>query len=62
MMLNFWMNFGKACGNAFIPSYIPIVEKRKNIVFTDEQKHWQEIRRGRYVEFNLFMTGELYSD
>jgi len=51
--VNFWINFGKACGNAFIPSYLPIVEKRKNCSFTAAQKHWQEIRRGRYVEFNL---------
>lgn len=49
----FWMNFGKACGNAFIDAYLPIVEKRKNTPFTNQQKHWQEIRRGRYVEFNL---------
>jgi len=51
--VNFWIDFGKACGNAFIPSYIPIVEKRKNCSFTAENKYWQEIRRGRYVEFNL---------
>jgi coproporphyrinogen III oxidase len=51
--VNFWMNFGKACGNAFIDAYIPIVEKRKNTPYTNENKHWQEIRRGRYVEFNL---------
>jgi coproporphyrinogen III oxidase len=50
---NFWMNFNKACGNAFIAAYLPIVEKRKNCSFTAAQKHWQEIRRGRYVEFNL---------
>lgn len=49
----FWMNFSRACANAFIPSYLPIVEKRKRLPFTDEQKHWQEIRRGRYTEFNL---------
>ena len=49
----FWMNFGKACGDAFISAYIPIAEKRKKIIFTDQHKHWQEIRRGRYVEFNL---------
>lgn len=49
----FWMNFGKTCGDAFIHAYIPIVEKRKNIAYTTEHKHWQEIRRGRYVEFNL---------
>ena len=29
--VNFWINFGKACGEAFIPSYLPIVLKRKNI-------------------------------
>lgn len=51
--VEFWMNFGKACGDAFIPAYVPIVEKRKNTSYTVENKHWQEIRRGRYVEFNL---------
>lgn len=50
---NFWINFGKACGDAFLPSYLPIIEKRKNCSFTAENKYWQEIRRGRYVEFNL---------
>ena len=49
----FWMNFGKACGDAFIGSYLPIVEKRKATNYNDQQKHWQEIRRGRYTEFNL---------
>jgi coproporphyrinogen III oxidase len=49
----FWMNFGKSCGEAFIDSYLPIVEKRKNTDFNKDHKHWQEIRRGRYVEFNL---------
>lgn len=51
--VEFWMDFGKACGDAFIPAYIPIVEKRKNTSYTEENKYWQEIRRGRYVEFNL---------
>ncbi len=51
--VDFWMNFGKTCGDAFIDAYIPIVEKRKNSSYTEENKHWQEIRRGRYVEFNL---------
>ena len=51
--INFWIDFGKACGEAFIPSYLPIVLKRKNIAFKNEHKHWQEIRRGRYTEFNL---------
>lgn len=50
---DFWMNFGKSCGNAFTTAYLPIVEKRKNSSYTEKNKHWQEIRRGRYVEFNL---------
>jgi coproporphyrinogen III oxidase len=51
--VSFWMDFGKACGNAFIPAYLPIVKKRNILAYTDANKHWQEIRRGRYVEFNL---------
>lgn len=51
--VNFWFSFAKACGDAFIPAYVPIVEKRKHMPYTEENKHWQEIRRGRYVEFNL---------
>jgi coproporphyrinogen III oxidase len=49
----FWLNFSKACGEAFITAYIPIVEKRRNDTYTEAHKYWQEIRRGRYVEFNL---------
>ena len=51
--IDFWMSFGKACGDAFMQAYIPIVEKRKNTSFETKHKHWQEIRRGRYTEFNL---------
>lgn len=45
--------FQQANGNSFIEAYLPIVTKRKDTKFTEEHKHWQEIRRGRYVEFNL---------
>ncbi len=45
--------FSQSCGNAFVNSYLPIVEKRKNTPYQQEHKHWQEIRRGRYVEFNM---------
>lgn len=48
-----WMDFGKACGDGFTEAYLPIVEKRKDLPYTEQQKYWQEIRRGRYVEFNL---------
>jgi len=51
--IDFWFNFAKACGYVFTDAYIPIVEKRKQTAFTEQHKHWQEIRRGRYVEFNL---------
>ncbi len=51
--VNFWISFGKACGNAFLPAYLPIVSRRKNTIFNASQKYWQEIRRGTYVEFNL---------
>ena len=51
--VDFWAGFGRACGDAFLPAYIPIVNKRKDTPFSYENKHWQEIRRGRYVEFNL---------
>lgn len=51
--VNFWMNFAKECGYGFIDAYIPIVEKRKELPYTEEQIFWQQIRRGRYVEFNL---------
>lgn len=47
------LNFSIDSGNAFIEAYVPIVEKHKNKSYTDAQKKWQEIRRGRYVEFNL---------
>ena len=46
-------NFVTEIGNSFLKSYVPIVEKRKEITFTKAHKDWQEIRRGRYVEFNL---------
>ncbi|MFT7442850.1 MAG: coproporphyrinogen III oxidase, partial [Maribacter sp.] len=46
-------NFVTEVGNSFLESYAPIVEKRKLIEYTKAHKDWQEVRRGRYVEFNL---------
>lgn len=51
--VDFWFRFGQSCGNAFISAYVPIVEKRKEMEWNAGHKHWQEIRRGRYTEFNL---------
>lgn len=43
----------QSLGRAFLPAYRPIVERRKATAFTPAQRRWQELRRGRYVEFNL---------
>lgn len=48
-----WLAFQKDMSSHFLDAYVPIVEKRKNIEYAPEQREWQEIRRGRYVEFNL---------
>jgi len=41
------------CGQAFLPAYVPIVQKRHAIPYGDRQRNFQLYRRGRYVEFNL---------
>ncbi len=46
-------SFVQEAGDAFLESYIPIGERRKDEPYTDEHRAFQEFRRGRYVEFNL---------
>lgn len=46
-------NFVHELINLWMPSWVPIINKRKDIVYTDDEKYWQMIRRGRYLEFNL---------
>jgi len=53
MTMENWYNFVTEVGDSFLEAYAPIVEKRKDLNYTQEQRDWQEIRRGRYVEFNL---------
>ncbi len=45
--------FMQSVGNHFLPSYIPIVNKRKDTEFGEHERNFQLYRRGRYVEFNL---------
>ncbi len=45
--------FVRSCAQSFNAAYGPILARRKEQPFTEEQKHWQLLRRGRYVEFNL---------
>ena len=53
MQIKDWFNFVTQIGDSFLDAYTPIVEKRKDLPYTPEHKDWQEVRRGRYVEFNL---------
>ena len=48
----FW-SFARDVGDAFLPAYAPIVERRRAMRFTDEERAQQLRWRGRYVEFNL---------
>jgi Coproporphyrinogen III oxidase len=43
----------QSVGNAFLPAYLPIVERRKTISYGMQEREFQLYRRGRYVEFNL---------
>lgn len=45
--------FVKDIGRCFAPTYIELVNRNKEKHYTDQQKEWQYLRRGRYVEFNL---------
>lgn len=53
MTMQNWYDFVTEIGDSFLDAYVPIVEKRKDLPYTKKQRDWQEIRRGRYVEFNL---------
>eukprot|EP00434_Breviolum_minutum_P043430 symbB.v1.2.038716.t1/scaffold6138.1/size20662/3 len=47
------LNFVKQVVTSWMPSWKPIVTKHVNEEYTEEEKHWQLVRRGRYLEFNL---------
>ncbi|MBH12405.1 MAG: oxygen-dependent coproporphyrinogen oxidase [Leeuwenhoekiella sp.] len=48
-----WYNFVTEVGDSFLTAYAPILEKRKDLAYGEKERNWQEVRRGRYVEFNL---------
>ncbi|MEM1357806.1 MAG: oxygen-dependent coproporphyrinogen oxidase [Bacteroidota bacterium] len=45
--------FTAAVGETFAPTYLELLDRNKSLPFTEEERQWQQIRRGRYVEFNL---------
>ncbi len=56
--LNHWpiarcFDFIRSIGDHFLLAYIPIVQRRKTMCFTQRERDFQLYRRGRYVEFNL---------
>jgi len=54
-------NLVQSVGDHFLPAYVPILERRKNIPYTERERDFQAYRRGRYVEFNLvFDRGTLF--
>jgi coproporphyrinogen III oxidase len=53
MTMQNWYDFVTEVGNSFLEAYVPIVERRIDLPYSEAQRNWQEIRRGRYVEFNL---------
>ena len=51
----------RAVGDALVPAYLPIVQRRKAMAFGERERDFQAYRRGRYVEFNLvFDRGTLF--
>jgi coproporphyrinogen III oxidase len=47
------LRFAEDVARAFLGVYVPVLERRKDLPHGAEERRWQEIRRGRYVEFNL---------
>ena len=45
--------FVQRIGRSFLPAYLPIAERRRSEPYTEREREFQLIRRGRYVEFNL---------
>ena len=43
----------RALADAFVQAYFPIVQRRKDMAYTERERAFQLYRRGRYVEFNL---------
>ncbi len=46
-------SFMQSVGNHYLPAYLPIVERRKDMAYGEREREFQLYRRGRYVEFNL---------
>lgn len=45
--------FMRSVGDAYLPAYLPIVQRRRDMEYGERERNFQLYRRGRYVEFNL---------
>ena len=43
----------RSVGDHYLPAYLPIAERRRNLSYGEREREFQLYRRGRYVEFNL---------
>jgi coproporphyrinogen III oxidase len=43
----------QSVGSSLQDAYLPIVNRRKDMPYTEREREFQLYRRGRYVEFNL---------
>ena len=43
----------QAVGNSFTRAYLPLLQRRRELPYTEQERDFQAYRRGRYVEFNL---------
>ena len=51
----------RAVGDALLPAYLPILQRRKGMAYGERERDFLAYRRGRYVEFNLvFDRGTLF--
>jgi coproporphyrinogen III oxidase len=45
--------FMQSVGDHYLPAYVPIAARRKDLPYGERERDFQLYRRGRYVEFNL---------
>lgn len=45
--------FVRSVGEHYLKGYMPILQRRKEVPYSERQRDFQLYRRGRYVEFNL---------
>ncbi len=50
---NFTFSLVRGVGDGFLAAYLPILERRQDLAYTERERRFQAYRRGRYVEFNL---------